>query len=103
MQGICPRCGLPTELCVCGEISREQQKISIYSETRRFGKVVTVIEGLDEKKSDLKELLKKLKSKMACGGTIREKGLELQGDHKDRIKEVLVELGFLPESIDVIG
>jgi len=62
-----------------------------------------VIEGLDEKKSDLKELLKKLKSRMACGGTIREKGLELQGDHKDRIKEVLVELGFLPESIDVIG
>jgi len=103
MQGICPRCGLPTELCVCGEISREQQKISVYSEVRKFGKVVTVIEGLDEKKSDLKELLKKLKSRMACGGTIRERGLELQGDHKDKIKEVLVELGFLPESIDVIG
>ncbi|MEM0358956.1 MAG: stress response translation initiation inhibitor YciH [Candidatus Hadarchaeales archaeon] len=102
MQGICPRCGLPAELCVCKEISREQQRITVYSESRRFGKVVTVIEGLDDKKSNLKELLKKLKSRMACGGTMRENAIELQGDHKNKIKEVLVELGFLPESIDII-
>ncbi len=101
MQEICPRCGLPKELCVCREIAREQQKITVYSINRKFGKTVTIIEGIDEKGKDLKELTKKLKSRMACGGTVKNGVIELQGDHKDKIKDVLIEMGFLPDSIDI--
>jgi translation initiation factor 1 len=73
----------------------------VYSIKRKYGKVVTLIEGLDEKQLDLGELTKTLKSKLACGGTSKNGRIELQGDHKTRIKEVLVGMGFSPEMIDV--
>jgi translation initiation factor 1 len=91
---------LPKELCVCEEIAREQQRINVYSIKRKFGKKVTIVEGIDEKQLDLKALTKTLKSKLACGGTAKEGRIELQGNHKVRVKEVLVEMGFSPEMID---
>ena len=98
---MCKVCGLPKELCVCQEIAREQQRISVYSMKRKFSKIVTIIEGLDEKQLNLKDLTKTLKSKLACGGTAKEGHIELQGDHKARVKDVLVEIGFSPEMIDI--
>jgi translation initiation factor 1 len=92
---------LPKELCVCEEIAREQQRINVYSIKRKFGKTVTIVEGIDEKQLDLKELTKKLKSKLACGGTTKEGRIELQGDHKTRVKDVLVEMGFSSDMIDM--
>jgi translation initiation factor 1 len=86
---------------VCQEIAREQQRISVYSAKRKFGKIVTLIEGVDEKQVPIKELAKELKSKLACGGTVKEGHIELQGDHRNRVKEVLVEMGFSPEMIDL--
>lgn len=91
---------MPKELCVCEEIAREQQRINVYSIKRKFGKKVTIVEGIDEKQLDLKALTKTLKSKLACGGTAKEGRIELQGNHKVRVKEVLVEMGFSPEMID---
>lgn len=98
---MCKVCGLPRELCVCQEIAREQQRITVYSIKRKFGKIVTLIEGLDEKQLSLKELAKELKSKLACGGTSKDGRIELQGDHKARVKDVLVKMGFSPDMIDV--
>ena len=92
---------MPKELCVCEEIAREQQRINVYSIKRKFGKKVTIVEGIDEKQLDLKELTKKLKSKLACGGTTKEGRIELQGDHKTRVKDVLVEMGFSSDMIDM--
>lgn len=73
----------------------------MYSIKRKFGKKVTIVEGIDEKQLDLKALTKTLKSKLACGGTAKEGRIELQGNHKVRVKEVLVEMGFSPEMIDI--
>ena len=73
----------------------------MYSIKRKFGKKVTIVEGIDEKQLDLKALTKTLKSKLACGGTSKEGRIELQGNHKVRVKEVLVEMGFSPEMIDM--
>ncbi len=97
---MCKVCGLPKELCVCQEIAREQQRINVYSIKRKYGKIMTIIEGIDEKQLDIKELTKSLKSKLACGGTSKEGHIELQGNHKTRAKEVLVEMGFSPDMID---
>ena len=97
--GICPICGLPKELCVCTAISREGQKITIKATKRRFGKLMTVIEGIDSK--DIKQLAKQLKEKLACGGTVKGKIIELQGDHRNKVKELLVSMGFPPNSIEV--
>ena len=92
---------MPKELCVCQEIAREQQRISVYSMKRKFGKIVTIVEGIDEKQLDLKDLTKQLKSKLACGGTAKGGAIELQGDHRARVKGILVEIGFSPEMIDM--
>lgn len=92
---------MPKELCVCEEIAREQQRINIYVVKRKFGKFVTIVEGLDEKQISIKDLAKKLKSELACGGTSKDGRIELQGKHKQRVKEVLINLGFSPEMIDM--
>lgn len=86
---------------MCEEIAREQQRINVYSEERKFGKTITIVEGIDEKRFDLKELAKKLKSKLACGGTTKEGRIELQGQHKARVKEILEQMGFPPDAIDM--
>jgi translation initiation factor 1 len=99
MSDICPKCGLPQDLCVCESIAKESQKIEVTTEKKKFGKIYTVIKGIDEKEIDIKSLLKKLKSKFACGGTVKEGNIELQGNHRKKVKEILVESGFAPESI----
>lgn len=45
------------------------------------------------------QLAKDLKTKFACGGTVKDNHIELQGNHKKNMKEVLTGLGFAPETI----
>lgn len=94
----CSKCGLPFDLCACVAIQLEAQKIKIYTETRKFTKPITIIEGIVE---NAKDVAKQLKSKLACGGTIKEGHIELQGDHKLRVKELLVKMGYSEEQIEV--
>ena len=101
MSEICTTCGLPKELCVCETIAKESQRISVFLEKKRFNKVYTIIEGIDSQEIDMKELAKKLKNKFACGGTAKEGKIELQGDHKQKVRDVLVESGFSADTIDV--
>ena len=98
---VCPKCGLPQELCVCETIAKETQKIEVYTEKKKFNKLYTIIEGIDKREIDMKELTKNLKSKFACGGTIKEGKIELQGDHRSKVKEILVQAGFAQETIVV--
>jgi len=96
---ICPKCGLPIPACVCEEISRTQQKIDVTTERRRFGKVSTLISGFDDQ-NDIKSVAKKLKAKRACGGTVKNKIIELQGNHRGFIKPILISIGFSAEQIN---
>ena len=98
MVEICNVCGLPMELCVCEEIAREQQEINIYTVSRRYGKLVTIVEGIDSSDIDLVDLAKKLKTACASGGTVKEDRIELQGDHKRKVIKVLNEMGFNVEA-----
>lgn len=99
MPEICSRCGLPKDLCTCGFIEKEAIKIKIYVTRRRFGKAVTVIEGIDEKSG--KEIVRKLKKSLACGGTFKNGNIELQGDHRARVKDLLIQSGYEKEQIEV--
>ena len=98
---ICPKCGLPADLCVCESIAKEQQKIIISNVKRRFRKMMTIINGFDEKQIDIKSLTKLLKQKLACGGTSKKGTIELQGKHGRKVKEILIKEGFSEESIEV--
>jgi translation initiation factor 1 len=101
MVEVCPICGLPKDLCVCGTISMEQQRIKVRLETRKWSKAVTVIEGVDVKSVDLGGLAARLKTSCACGGTAKNNLIMLQGDHRDKVKRLLVQMGFPESSIEV--
>ncbi len=101
MVGVCNQCGLPEDLCVCEAIAREQQKITVAVEKRKFGKKYTVISGI-KKEANINEIFKALKSKFACGGTAKTGQIELQGDHKARMKAALVDWGCPEETIEVV-
>lgn len=101
MSEVCPKCGLPKELCVCETIAKKEQQIRIKTEKRKFGKLITTIDGIDTKDIDLKDLSKKLKSKLACGGTAKDGKIELQGSHAKRVKEILVSLGFSQDTVTI--
>ena len=99
MSDICPRCGLTKELCVCETLAKEEQRIRIKTAKRRFGKLMTIIEGMDPKEINIKDVAKKLKSVLACGGTVKNNAIELQGNHKQKIKNELKKLGFAEDTI----
>lgn len=90
--------GLPTEVDMFEEIAKSEQHITVRTETRRYGKKITLVEGFD-KHVDVKAIGKKLKEELACGGTTKDGTIELQGDHKKKIKSILVKLGFQEDSI----
>ncbi len=62
---------------------------------------MTIIEGIS-KDMNPEEILRKLKKKLACGGTYKNGRLELQGDHREKLKKLLQEFGFTEEQIEVI-
>jgi len=101
MSEICPVCGLVKELCVCETIAKESQKIHVYLEKKKFNKYYTIVEGIDAKEIDLKDLAKRLKSELACGGTMKGGKIELQGEHRQRAKKILINYGFAPSSVEV--
>ena len=98
---VCQTCGLVKELCVCETIAKESQKITVFLERKKFNKFYTIVKGIDEKEIDLKDLAKTLKSMLACGGTIKNRQIELQGDHRQKAKDILVKYGFLPSTVEV--
>jgi translation initiation factor 1 len=101
MSEVCPMCGLVKELCVCETIAKEDQKILVYLEKKKFNKHYTIVKGIDAKEIDLKDLAKRLKSELACGGTIKDGKIELQGEHKPRVKKILLDYGFAPNTIEL--
>lgn len=93
--------GLPPE--ICERLIVDQPLIKIRLDTRKFGKAVTVVDGLPNDKDLLKHIARYFKTKLATGGTYREEGrIELQGDQRQKVKQILVEeLGLSPENIIV--
>ncbi|MEK6875294.1 MAG: stress response translation initiation inhibitor YciH [Nanoarchaeota archaeon] len=96
---ICPKCGLPMQACVCEQIVKSSQRIKISLEKKRYGKIATIVTGFD-KGFDMKKIAKALKNELACGGTYRDGEVELQGDHKKKVKPILIKLDFEESSIE---
>jgi translation initiation factor 1 len=59
----------------------------------RGGKEVTVIEQLGLGDAALQAWLKELKQALGCGGTLEKDALVLQGDHRERLPELLEKKG----------
>jgi translation initiation factor 1 len=98
-EEICSKCGLPKSICVCKIIEIEAKFIRIHTIMRKFNKPITIVEGIDEKSG--KSVSKRLKTKLACGGTFKGGKIELQGNHKERTKQLLKEMGYPEEQIEI--
>lgn len=98
VEEICGVCGLPKSICSCETLERAEQKIKVFIEKRRFGKPTTIIEGIV---GNVKEITSQLKSKFACGGTYKNKRIELQGDHRNKLKDILIKLGYNEDQIEI--
>ncbi len=104
LNDTCPVCGLPKELCVCQEVEKTSSLIEIKIERRKYGKLWAVLSGIDVSSKDLKEILKIIKNKLACAGTIKGKSIEVLYGRHDRTSDlvkVLEEQGFKKDSIHI--
>jgi translation initiation factor 1 len=92
----CPRCG--SHPCRCPlrrSLPPEQQTAHIRRERKgRGGKTVTVVFNLQLKLEDLQALGRHLRQECGTGGTVKDGSIEIQGDHRDKVAEVLRSLGY---------
>ena len=75
-------------------ISDQKLYVSI-DRKNRGGKEVTLVEGFVGSDSDLKELGKLLKSKCGVGGTVKNEIINIQGKHRDKVMDLLSNMGYL--------
>ena len=94
-----PRTGLPVDAIAWEDLAKSEQKIKVSTEKRRYGKVSTLVSGFD-KSIDIKATAKTLKEKLACGGTVKDGVIELQGDHRRQVKPLLIKLGFPEDAVE---
>ena len=71
----------------------EKHQLYLAKEKRR-GKVVTIVKPFYLEKTALQALLKTLKKRLGTGGTIKEEGLEFQGDIPESVRTELEALGY---------
>lgn len=101
MVDTCNVCGLTKDLCVCGTLRKtdDLNRIKVYLVKAKFKKFMTVVEGIEKK--DLKDVFKLLKRKLACGGALKDNIISLQGDHKKKMLQILIGLGYKEENIEI--
>ena len=87
---------------ILAELDREEARVKIRMEMRRFGKPTTVIEGIKMSDKDLHELNSKMKRALATGGTVKDGIMILQGDHRESAAKMLKANGFSEGSIEII-
>lgn len=99
--GVCPRCGWPQRDCKCSSRFARDEALPArivaklrMEKTGRGGKIVTIVYGLPQNATFLKELAQELKRACGTGGAVVEGGVEIQGDLRDRVRAVLQQKGY---------
>jgi len=94
----CPGCGDPVKQCNCNpgkSRPAEDGVVRVSRQTKgRKGSGVCLVTGVPLSEVDLKKLGKQLKIKCGTGGTVKNGIIEIQGDHREKLLDVLVKLGY---------
>ena len=93
---VCSVCGWPEKDCRCSSrnaAAEEKVPAKIAArlriEHRGPGKTVTLVEGLPRNRSFLEDVARELKRSCGTGGRAGEASIELQGDQRERVRELL--------------
>lgn len=95
---MCPVCRQPVAQCICGKAASVPAGDGIVRVSRekkgRAGKTVTLVRGLALGPADLAALGRQLKTACGSGGTVADGVIEIQGDHVERLLQVLQGKGY---------
>ena len=98
---LCPRCGWPADDCHCAaSLGAAEEPVPakiaarLRLENRSSGKSVTVVDGLPNNPAFLEALARELKKACGSGGRPGEGSIELQGDQRERLRELLSRRGW---------
>jgi translation initiation factor 1 len=98
---VCPKCGWPVDDCRCSsslggapEPVPEKIRAKLRLEKRVSGKNVTVVDGLPRNGPLLDGVLKELKKACGTGGRAGDGSVEIQGDQRERLRELLARRGW---------
>jgi translation initiation factor 1 len=95
----CPKCGWPRKECRCAATFDQPvpEKLVVVlrvEKSGRGGKTVTVVDGLPKNSEFVAKLAVELKKACGSGGTAKETSVEIQGDHRERLRPLLAAKGF---------
>ena len=95
---LCPGCSQPVAECCCKQqevVPEGDGIVRVSRQTKgRKGKGVTLVSGLLLTPSELKQLAKQLKQRCGTGGAVKEGVIEIQGDQRDLLVELLQNQGY---------
>ena len=92
----------PDKKDIINPIEEEFEKLHFelhFSKKGRSGKIVTIVRGIDIDKDTLEDISKKLKRKLSVGGSIKDGEIIIQGNNRDKIKEILLKMGHSVKKI----
>ena len=92
----------PDKKDIIDPIEEEFEKLHFelhFSKKGRSGKIVTLVKGIDINIDTLEYISKKLKRKLSVGGSIKDGEIIIQGNNRDKIKEILLKMGHSVKKI----
>lgn len=79
----------------CSTLPKQQQRLRLNLERAgRGGKTVTLIKGFIGTEEDITALCRLLKQKCGVGGSVKDGEIIMQGDHRQRLTEILIKEGY---------
>lgn len=96
---MCPACRRPVAQCSCRDAARAAPPtdgiVRVLRETKgRGGKSVTVVRGVAGDAAALQQMGQQLKAACGSGGTVKDGTIEIQGDHVEKVMELLRQRGL---------
>ncbi|MBT2619763.1 MULTISPECIES: translation initiation factor [Chryseobacterium] len=76
------------------KFKQKEPLVCKFEKKGRNGKPVTVIEGWEGTEEDLKKISKKIKTTLGIGGSEKDGTIIIQGDNRDKIMEILKDMGY---------
>lgn len=78
----------------------QQQQLRVQlDKSMRAGKQVTLVTGFTGKTGDIEALGKLLKTKCGVGGSVKDREIIIQGDHRDKVVQILIKEGYKAKRI----